>query len=141
LLLTNAKVDLLVDRSEEEEEERKRMSVTSDDVNLLVYRYLVESGFVHTAFSFAAESALAKTSVAASDVPQVRSAAARGLFASSRPHAAAHLCARAIAGRSHHLLAEGIAVHRSRNSHHRREPTTKTDKKFVFFFFFLFGFD
>jgi hypothetical protein len=95
LLLTNAKVDLLVDRSEEEEEERKRMSVTSDDVNLLVYRYLVESGFVHTAFSFAAESALAKTSVAASDVPQVRSAAARGLFASSRPHAAAlFVCAR-----------------------------------------------
>lgn len=28
------------------------MTVTSDEVNYLVYRYMLESGFVHSAFSF-----------------------------------------------------------------------------------------
>jgi transducin (beta)-like 1 len=36
------------------------MSFTSDDVNLLVYRYLQESGFTHTAFAFRNESKLSE---------------------------------------------------------------------------------
>ena len=32
------------------------MSITSDEVNYLVYRYLVESGFQHSSFSFQYES-------------------------------------------------------------------------------------
>jgi transducin (beta)-like 1 len=47
------------------------MSVSSDEVNLLVYRYLLESGFGHSAFTFANESGVAKSPVANSDVPQV----------------------------------------------------------------------
>jgi len=34
------------------------LEVTSDEINFLVYRYLIESGFVHTAFTFAYESCL-----------------------------------------------------------------------------------
>jgi hypothetical protein len=47
------------------------MSVSSDEVNLLVYRYLLESGFGHSAFTFANESGVAKSPLANSDVPQV----------------------------------------------------------------------
>eukprot|EP01112_Ceratiomyxa_fruticulosa_P010166 TRINITY_DN2682_c0_g1_i1.p1 TRINITY_DN2682_c0_g1~~TRINITY_DN2682_c0_g1_i1.p1 ORF type:complete len:495 (+),score=85.03 TRINITY_DN2682_c0_g1_i1:259-1743(+) len=36
------------------------MSFTSDEVNYLVYRYLRESGFDHTAFTFASESSITK---------------------------------------------------------------------------------
>lgn len=42
------------------------MSVTSDEVNVLVYRYLLESGFSHSAFSFAHEAHLAKAPMALS---------------------------------------------------------------------------
>ena len=42
------------------------MAISSDEVNFLVYRYLQESGFVHSAFTFAFESVLAKSSVASS---------------------------------------------------------------------------
>lgn len=45
------------------------MSVTSDEVNVLVYRYLVESGFGHSAFTFAHESLVARSVVADADVP------------------------------------------------------------------------
>eukprot|EP00936_MAST-01D_sp_MAST-1D-sp1_P000688 g688.t1 len=45
------------------------MAISSDEVNFLVYRYLQESGFVHSAFTFAFESVLAKSSVAGADVP------------------------------------------------------------------------
>ncbi|KAJ3096781.1 Transducin (beta)-like 1 X-linked receptor 1, partial [Phlyctochytrium planicorne] len=34
------------------------MSITSDEVNYLVYRYLLESGFTHTTFSFENEAAI-----------------------------------------------------------------------------------
>lgn len=37
------------------------MSLTSDEVNLLVYRYLQESGFIHSAFSFGNESHIFRT--------------------------------------------------------------------------------
>lgn len=39
------------------------MSLTSDEVNYLVYRYLQESGFVHSAFTFVYESMLGKTNI------------------------------------------------------------------------------
>lgn len=39
------------------------MSLTSDEVNYLVFRYLQESGFVHSAFTFVYESMLGKTSI------------------------------------------------------------------------------
>eukprot|EP00937_MAST-01D_sp_MAST-1D-sp2_P003254 g3254.t1 len=45
------------------------MSITSDEVNFLVYRYLQESGFTHSSFTFAYESVLAKSSVANADIP------------------------------------------------------------------------
>ncbi len=37
-----------------------RMSLTSDELNVIVYRYLLESGFSHTAFAFASEAHLNK---------------------------------------------------------------------------------
>ena len=39
------------------------LTITSDEINLLVYRYLQESGFVHTAFTFAHESLVGRTSL------------------------------------------------------------------------------
>jgi len=39
------------------------MSVSSDEVNFLVYRYLQESGFVHSAFTFAYESLLGRSNI------------------------------------------------------------------------------
>ena len=45
------------------------MSVSSDEINYLVYRYLQESGFVHSAFTFAHESLVSRSIVADADVP------------------------------------------------------------------------
>ena len=45
------------------------MSLTSREVNLLVFRYLQESGFRHSAFTFGHESLLARTSVVDADLP------------------------------------------------------------------------
>lgn len=44
--------------------------MTSDHVNYLVYRYLLESGFAHSTFAFQAESALAASDLG--DVSEVR---------------------------------------------------------------------
>ena len=43
--------------------------ISSDEVNFLVYRYLLESGFSHSAFSFAHESLVARSVVAGSEAP------------------------------------------------------------------------
>lgn len=40
------------------------MSISSDEVNYLVYRYLQESGFTHAAYTFGYESFIGKTSIA-----------------------------------------------------------------------------
>jgi transducin (beta)-like 1 len=45
------------------------MSISSDEVNYLVYRYLQESGFSHSAFTFAQESLVSRSVVADSEVP------------------------------------------------------------------------
>lgn len=46
------------------------MSISSDEVNYLVYRYLQESGFQHSAFAFGYESFVHKTNFAGgSDIP------------------------------------------------------------------------
>ncbi|CAH0487141.1 unnamed protein product [Peronospora farinosa] len=45
------------------------MAITSDEVNYLIYRYLQESGFLHSAFTFAYESQLAKSSVINTELP------------------------------------------------------------------------
>eukprot|EP00941_MAST-03F_sp_MAST-3F-sp1_P005771 g5771.t1 len=45
------------------------MALTSDEVNFMVYRYLQESGFEHSAFTFAYESLVAKSNINDSDVP------------------------------------------------------------------------
>ena len=45
------------------------MSISADEVNYLIYRYLQENGYAHTAFTFAYESLVAKSSVAYTDVP------------------------------------------------------------------------
>ena len=43
--------------------------ISSDEVNFLVYRYLLESGFSHSAFSFAHESLVVRSVVADSEIP------------------------------------------------------------------------
>ncbi|CAF0996889.1 unnamed protein product [Adineta ricciae] len=45
------------------------MSFTSDEVNYLIYRYLAESGFVHSAYLFGLESHIAHTSINGNIVP------------------------------------------------------------------------
>ncbi|PSC75373.1 F-box-like WD repeat-containing TBL1X [Micractinium conductrix] len=45
------------------------MSLTSDEVNFLVYRYLLEAGFTHAAFVFGAESNVAKSGISGKEVP------------------------------------------------------------------------
>lgn len=45
------------------------MSISSDEVNYLIYRYLQENGFTHSAFTFGYESLVTKSSVAQVDVP------------------------------------------------------------------------
>ena len=45
------------------------MSFSSDEVNFLVYRYLQESGFVHSAFVFGAESLIAQSNINGALVP------------------------------------------------------------------------
>ena len=44
-------------------------TITSDDVNYLVYRYMQESGFNHSAFSFGYESFVTKSNIDGSQVP------------------------------------------------------------------------
>ncbi|QDZ24539.1 WD40 repeat domain-containing protein [Chloropicon primus] len=45
------------------------MSITSDEVNYLVFRYLQESGFQHAAFTFGYESLVHKSEINGNDVP------------------------------------------------------------------------
>lgn len=45
------------------------MSLSSDEVNYLIYRYLQESGFQHSAFSFGAESLISNSNINGSQVP------------------------------------------------------------------------
>jgi len=45
------------------------MSLTSDEVNFLIYRYMLESGFQHSAFTFGAESTISKSSINGENVP------------------------------------------------------------------------
>jgi len=45
------------------------MSITSDELNFLVYRYLHESGFRHSAFTFGCESMVAKSNINGSKIP------------------------------------------------------------------------
>ena len=45
------------------------MSITSDEVNYLVFRYLQESGFQHAAFTFGYESLVHKSGINGNDVP------------------------------------------------------------------------
>lgn len=45
------------------------MSMSSDEVNFLVYRYLQESGFQHSAFTFGVESHIDQSNINGSVVP------------------------------------------------------------------------
>eukprot|EP00051_Salpingoeca_urceolata_P010043 m.122353 g.122353 ORF g.122353 m.122353 type:complete len:486 (-) comp16559_c0_seq2:1189-2646(-) len=45
------------------------MSIDSDHINFLIYRYLQESGFQHSSFTFAQESGVTRTSVASTKIP------------------------------------------------------------------------
>ena len=58
------------------------MSISSDEVNYLVYRYLQESGFTHAAYTFGYESYIQKTSIAGTDLPP---GALRGASRAARP--------------------------------------------------------
>ncbi|KAK2491173.1 hypothetical protein MC885_014843 [Smutsia gigantea] len=46
-----------------------KMSISSDEVNFLVYRYLQESGFSHSAFTFGIESHISQSSINGTLVP------------------------------------------------------------------------
>ncbi|KPP78329.1 F-box-like/WD repeat-containing protein TBL1X-like, partial [Scleropages formosus] len=46
-----------------------KMSITSDEVNFLVYRYLQESGFSHSAFTFGIESHISQSNINGTLVP------------------------------------------------------------------------
>ncbi|PIK62716.1 putative F-box-like/WD repeat-containing protein TBL1XR1 [Apostichopus japonicus] len=45
------------------------MSISSDEVNFLVYRYLQESGFTHSAFTFGIESHISQSNINGALVP------------------------------------------------------------------------
>jgi transducin (beta)-like 1 len=45
------------------------VTITADEVNYLVYRYLQESGFVHSAFTFAYESLITRSVAQNAEVP------------------------------------------------------------------------
>eukprot|EP01028_Stygiella_incarcerata_P005562 TRINITY_DN2338_c0_g1_i1.p1 TRINITY_DN2338_c0_g1~~TRINITY_DN2338_c0_g1_i1.p1 ORF type:complete len:475 (+),score=88.49 TRINITY_DN2338_c0_g1_i1:225-1649(+) len=45
------------------------MSLTSEEVNFLIYRYLQESGFHHSAFTFGSESLVHRSTINGQDVP------------------------------------------------------------------------
>lgn len=45
------------------------MSFTSDEVNFLVYRYLQESGFTHSAYTFGFESHIAQSNINGAGIP------------------------------------------------------------------------
>jgi len=45
------------------------MSFTSDEVNFLVYRYLQESGFTHSAYTFGFESHIAQSNINGATIP------------------------------------------------------------------------
>jgi len=45
------------------------MSISSDEVNFLVYRYLQESGFQHSAYTFGIESHIAQSNINGGIVP------------------------------------------------------------------------
>jgi len=45
------------------------MSITSDELNFLIYRYLHESGFRHSAFTFGNESLVTKSNINGSKIP------------------------------------------------------------------------
>ena len=45
------------------------MSISSDEINYLIYRYLQENGFTHSAFTFAYESLVTKSSVSQIEIP------------------------------------------------------------------------
>lgn len=48
---------------------RMAMQISSDEINVLIYRYLQESGFVHSAFTFAYESMIGRSNVSKANVP------------------------------------------------------------------------
>lgn len=45
------------------------MSITSEEINFLVYRYLQESGFVHSSFTFFNESTIPRSNINGANVP------------------------------------------------------------------------
>ncbi|KAI8770711.1 F-box/WD repeat-containing protein TBL1XR1-B, partial [Biomphalaria glabrata] len=45
------------------------MSFSSDEVNFLVYRYLQESGFLHSAYTFGIESHISQSNINGALVP------------------------------------------------------------------------
>jgi len=45
------------------------MSITSEEINFLVYRYLQESGFSHSAFTFFNESTIPRSNINGANVP------------------------------------------------------------------------
>ena len=51
-------------REEKSEYTARSMALSAEEVNFLVYRYLQESGHLHSAFTFAYESLVTKSTIA-----------------------------------------------------------------------------
>ena len=114
------------------------MSISSDEVNYLVYRYLQESGFTHAAYTFGYESFIAKTSIAqgtelppAPSSPSFRRACStwssrRTLTRCVRiPHCDVDRDAAARLRRGiRHIFARAISRHTAGAFSPRRAPTT-----------------
>ena len=49
--------------------EKTKMSYSTDELNFLVYRYLQESGFCHSAFVFGQESHISQSNINGALVP------------------------------------------------------------------------
>eukprot|EP00980_Cylindrotheca_fusiformis_P030637 scaffold25144_cov294-Cylindrotheca_fusiformis.AAC.2 len=68
--MSNSGEDTTMKDTEGEASERSSepaMCITSDEVNYLVFRYLQESGFVHSAFTFVYESMLGRSNIKNAD--------------------------------------------------------------------------
>ena len=103
------------------------MSISADEVNYLIYRYMQENGFSHSAFSFAHESLVAKSSVAYTDVPPgaLITFLQKGLeYVSIEEHIGEDGSVREFENSSHSLLSpficDAVAVKEDRR--HRKVP-------------------
>ncbi|MGH0153246.1 UNVERIFIED_CONTAM: hypothetical protein FKN15_024800 [Acipenser sinensis] len=93
------------------------MSITSDEVNFLVYRYLQESGFSHSAFTFGIESHISQSNINGTLVPP---AALISILQKGLQYVEAEISinevAESLSGFSHSAFTFGIESHISQSN-------------------------